>query len=247
MRYWKNDSQKEIYLSIDMSCVICLDGEVHHALVPCGHMACCSDCLQSLQSLQSFQSRGQCPVCRQIITGTLRVFTVTEEERQRVSASYRSELRKEQVAVQQAKAEAQEAMERATTERLVAQRQLEMVNASRARKQALLHTDLHVTLKSGSKARNKALKKNAAICYLPDWIKTLITSVGEDGGYYTQCEESELQHQDQAVVIGYHYCNALIAQGEVLCKPTGRTVGGVNYTYWYTRGKPNRYLRYVID
>jgi hypothetical protein len=201
--------------------------------------------------------RARCPVCRQIITGTLRVYAVTQDERKRIADSHLSDLhaisdrlKAEQQAAEEASLRLKKEQQAAEEASLRLKRELELVNASRARKRAVLNADPGIVLRTGNKARDKMLKKNAGInrC-LPERIHTLITTVDADGGYYTQCEESALLHKDLAVVIGITgYANTLVAQGEVIVRTNGsRTVGGVIYAHWYTCGNPHVFLRYVRD
>ena len=74
------------------TCVICYDAAPNIALVPCGHMCMCSECTLSLQlacgamAPPRMMSREEarrwrlehspkCPVCRQIFSDTLRIYT----------------------------------------------------------------------------------------------------------------------------------------------------------------------------
>ena len=51
----------------DKECVICLDGERTHALVPCGHMILCKACAEK-------QQLADCPICQQVVTHIIRVW-----------------------------------------------------------------------------------------------------------------------------------------------------------------------------
>jgi len=46
-------------------CVVCMDKESTHALIPCGHKSYCPECANKLE---------MCALCRQTVTGNLRVF-----------------------------------------------------------------------------------------------------------------------------------------------------------------------------
>lgn len=46
-------------------CVICMSAEKNTAIIPCGHLATCSECVLNLR---------ECPICRTVKTGTLKVF-----------------------------------------------------------------------------------------------------------------------------------------------------------------------------
>jgi len=49
-------------------CVICLDKPLLIALKPCGHVCACHKCAKKLPV------HGECPICRTVITGTLKVY-----------------------------------------------------------------------------------------------------------------------------------------------------------------------------
>jgi hypothetical protein len=55
------DHQEQAY-----ECVVCMDSEANYACIPCGHKCLCSnsDC----------SSLKDCPLCRQEITGTYRIY-----------------------------------------------------------------------------------------------------------------------------------------------------------------------------
>jgi len=46
-------------------CIVCMDKESTHALIPCGHKSYCPECAHKLET---------CALCRQTVTGHLRVF-----------------------------------------------------------------------------------------------------------------------------------------------------------------------------
>ena len=48
------------------ACVVCLEAQASHALIPCGHRCVCASCQEVLRT---------CPMCRAVITSALRVFT----------------------------------------------------------------------------------------------------------------------------------------------------------------------------
>ena len=48
-------------------CVVCLEGQQTHALVPCGHQCICISCVQHVTT-------SGCPICRTAVVATLRVF-----------------------------------------------------------------------------------------------------------------------------------------------------------------------------
>eukprot|EP01084_Bolivina_argentea_P157474 274421_1 len=45
--------------SVDEACIICMDGEKDHIIIPCGHICLCAECAKRKDSLH-----GKCPVCR---------------------------------------------------------------------------------------------------------------------------------------------------------------------------------------
>lgn len=52
-------------------CCVCLDAPKQGACVPCGHLACCMDCLQEIK-----MARGECPMCRAPIREIIKVYQV---------------------------------------------------------------------------------------------------------------------------------------------------------------------------
>eukprot|EP00252_Welwitschia_mirabilis_P021178 TRINITY_DN5352_c0_g1_i1.p1 TRINITY_DN5352_c0_g1~~TRINITY_DN5352_c0_g1_i1.p1 ORF type:complete len:397 (+),score=79.54 TRINITY_DN5352_c0_g1_i1:241-1431(+) len=51
-------------------CVICLGRRRRSAFIPCGHLVCCSACAQRVQR----DSNPKCPVCRQSISNSVRIY-----------------------------------------------------------------------------------------------------------------------------------------------------------------------------
>ena len=49
-------------------CVVCLDKEPTHALVPCGHLCLCDACSSACVDT------GECPVCRVPVLSALRIW-----------------------------------------------------------------------------------------------------------------------------------------------------------------------------
>lgn len=49
-------------------CVVCLDAQAKHAMVPCGHLCVCGDCAK--------QSLNDCPVCRGKVDNVIRIYWV---------------------------------------------------------------------------------------------------------------------------------------------------------------------------
>lgn len=49
----------------DTCCVVCMDAEPTHALIPCGHRCVCGSCARRLDS---------CPLCRKRSTSSLRIY-----------------------------------------------------------------------------------------------------------------------------------------------------------------------------
>ena len=59
-------------LGDDNSCVVCLDGEKTHILVPCGHQCVCAPCGERLAAQTGGGARY--PVCRRGIQMAMQVF-----------------------------------------------------------------------------------------------------------------------------------------------------------------------------
>lgn len=54
----------------DSTCVICMERQCDAAVIPCGHMCGCLQCLQALQS----SADAQCPMCRGPLQSAMRIF-----------------------------------------------------------------------------------------------------------------------------------------------------------------------------
>ena len=52
-------------LKTNLTCKVCLDATVGDLFLPCRHLVCCVDCSSSV---------SKCPVCRERIVGTIKVF-----------------------------------------------------------------------------------------------------------------------------------------------------------------------------
>mmetsp|Transcript_45513 Transcript_45513/g.90152 ORF Transcript_45513/g.90152 Transcript_45513/m.90152 type:complete len:332 (+) Transcript_45513:83-1078(+) len=63
------DSQGSHDNRVQPPCVVCLDLPREFAMIPCGHLALCATC-----QLKLCTQGSSCPVCRQLITSTVRVF-----------------------------------------------------------------------------------------------------------------------------------------------------------------------------
>jgi adenylate kinase len=50
-------------------CIICMDEDASHLVLPCGHQCGCFECLSAEQKM-----RGKCPICLTTISGLIRVF-----------------------------------------------------------------------------------------------------------------------------------------------------------------------------
>lgn len=66
--------------SLKRECILCCEGEMVAALVPCGHKLFCMDCAQRLVKGEavpagSDAASGQCPVCHQPVTQAIRIFS----------------------------------------------------------------------------------------------------------------------------------------------------------------------------
>lgn len=54
-------------------CVICMDMPANTAMVPCGHLVTCFNCAETLK-----EKRPLCPICRQEVVMTCKIFATTE-------------------------------------------------------------------------------------------------------------------------------------------------------------------------
>ncbi|PON64902.1 Cdk-activating kinase assembly factor [Parasponia andersonii] len=52
-------------------CVICWEGPIEGAFIPCGHVACCMSCLTEIKA-----NNGVCPICRSKIDQVVKLYTV---------------------------------------------------------------------------------------------------------------------------------------------------------------------------
>lgn len=59
----QNTSKEES--SIDI-CTVCLVKERTHAFIPCGHLACCSSCIERLEA-------NRCPICNDTYENYVRI------------------------------------------------------------------------------------------------------------------------------------------------------------------------------
>ena len=73
----KEDKNKAQQINNEESCVVCMGKPADHLVTPCGHQCGCESCLMEI-----FKRLGGCPICRQVITGVIRVYRagVAEEE-----------------------------------------------------------------------------------------------------------------------------------------------------------------------
>lgn len=60
--------------SLKRECIMCCEGEMVAALVPCGHKLFCMDCAQRLVPSADLAG-GECPVCHQAVTQAIRIFS----------------------------------------------------------------------------------------------------------------------------------------------------------------------------
>lgn len=66
--------------SLKRECIMCCEGEMVAALVPCGHKLFCMDCAQGLvpkekEADAKEEAGGSCPVCHQAVTQAIRIFS----------------------------------------------------------------------------------------------------------------------------------------------------------------------------
>jgi hypothetical protein len=48
-------------------CVVCMEGKTDHAIIPCGHVCLCSNCVSGIK---------KCPICRADVTQMVKLFHV---------------------------------------------------------------------------------------------------------------------------------------------------------------------------
>lgn len=63
----KDKSKKKKQKANSEQCVICLDASADFLVVPCGHQCGCQACLNNIRD-------RKCPICRNILSGIVRVF-----------------------------------------------------------------------------------------------------------------------------------------------------------------------------
>jgi hypothetical protein len=51
------------------TCVVCMTSRSTHALVPCGHFCLCGEC-----AVKTMNSAAQCPICRQAVQTSMKIF-----------------------------------------------------------------------------------------------------------------------------------------------------------------------------
>ena len=57
----------------DRMCVVCMEREKSVVLMPCLHLCICQGCVDQLVA-QSGRKKAMCPVCRELITDTIKPF-----------------------------------------------------------------------------------------------------------------------------------------------------------------------------
>jgi hypothetical protein len=63
------EAASQVPAQSDVECKICRDGLPTHAAAPCGHKVFCETC-----ALRVEEESGECPICRQDIVMTIRIF-----------------------------------------------------------------------------------------------------------------------------------------------------------------------------
>lgn len=64
---------KQLYHESSKECVVCWVNPANAAIVPCGHVACCTSCLTKVR-----KSRDGCPLCRATIVAIIPDTTVSD-------------------------------------------------------------------------------------------------------------------------------------------------------------------------
>ena len=70
----------------ETQCVVCFDAPKDHAIVPCGHICVCARCAEQLTNTRT----PTCPVCREPIQQTVKVFAPSGSVTNKSSLSQRS-------------------------------------------------------------------------------------------------------------------------------------------------------------
>ena len=55
--------------STTMECAVCMDADITHVCVPCGHIALCGTCAESMLAADA-----PCPLCRAAVSSVMRVY-----------------------------------------------------------------------------------------------------------------------------------------------------------------------------
>ena len=66
-----NGKEQKIEEDENTNCIICFEKKKDQLILPCRHLALCSDCIPGIKEL------GSCPVCRATITQILKVYDVS--------------------------------------------------------------------------------------------------------------------------------------------------------------------------
>ena len=67
-RVWLKQHQAKVTAEEYTTCVICLEETPNHVLIPCGHIACCQNCVKHINKI------FRCPLCRKTIKGVYQIF-----------------------------------------------------------------------------------------------------------------------------------------------------------------------------
>ena len=65
-------------LAMARECIVCGEGTRRHALVPCGHLAACTECLNKMLNDQGHVLLGhalRCPLCNGPVADVLKAYT----------------------------------------------------------------------------------------------------------------------------------------------------------------------------
>ena len=67
----KSNEDKDDIIENFFSCTVCKRSKISNALVPCGHLVACDGCLEGYKRVRG---RTMCPLCRQGVRDTMRVY-----------------------------------------------------------------------------------------------------------------------------------------------------------------------------
>lgn len=94
------EKNKEPQIKKEESCVVCMEKTATHLVLPCGHQCGCESCMMEI-----FKRLGGCPICRQAISGVIRVYRagVVEENKENFEKPSIAKIKKNDPIIKQEK------------------------------------------------------------------------------------------------------------------------------------------------